>query len=120
MNPLGLASIFFPIFEKFGLFDIERYNSIFESYFLFFRLDTTKLGIKPEFVEFDFAGSPIIIKIPVIPIEIQLSTNFSISFSFLSLTLKLTVIGISGISLLMISAILIGDTLSCPNTFSVR
>ena len=50
-------------------------NSIFESYFLFFRLDTTKLGIKPEFVEFDFAGSPIIIKIPVIPIEIQLFTQ---------------------------------------------
>ena len=61
-----------------------------------------------------------IIKIPVIPIEIHLSTNFSISPSFLSLTLRLTVIGIFGISFLIISPTFIGDTLLCPNTFSVK
>ena len=33
MNPLGLASNFLPILEKFGLFEIERYKSIFESIF---------------------------------------------------------------------------------------
>ena len=38
MNPLGFALIFFPIFKKFGLFDIERYKSIFVSYF-FFKFD---------------------------------------------------------------------------------
>ena len=84
MNPLGFASNFFPILEKLGLFEIERYKSIFESTPFSLSLFTVELGICPESSFPVCDGSPINTKIPENPMVMQFSTNSEISMNNLA------------------------------------
>ena len=87
-------------------------NAIFESYFFFFRLETTVLGIMPEFGAFDCDGSPMRITNSCNPDTIcNHLPNFSISvLIFISDSSGLTVIGIFGISSFIILPTFIGET----------